>query len=728
MGLPSRRRIKKELNRRLLYYPLLPMLLFKVWFRVAFMCALVTAILLGLYLPKIWRTSPDEFNPVIRVSALDLTQAWSLKRSAKKAQANGDYTRAYLSWQSAVAQNPADPKALRGFLSNFLNLKNPDQRQVHAAIGQSFWLLRLGGTNEMDVGFCSKIYEKFRWHDVMLHAFKPIEKDLKGPAEVAYLKALFHNGRMSEFAHRLHEMTGAEDAELPLYRLALDAGWARGPEALDAHAKLTRAAESGSQMALATRLLMAAAEKRGNVEAYRECLERLSRSNEASISDQTKYWALLAANGRKSEAIQLAEQFTSSPTSAMEVLRLAQIYFKLDLVEQCREVLKEFAPQFGQSPEVWTSYGTVLEGLEEWNEMRAAALRIREQPNYYENLGGYSHYLEGRAELGQERRTTAEIAFRKASQATYEAASVGTLVADGLLKVNYPQYARPVLEQLEAGKEDDDEYWELVFRAAHDLKGNLRLLLRRCSQTPVWKTWPSCSRASPANRRRGRTSFALAWAGRRTFAEIAFRKASQATYEAASVGTLVADGLLKVNYPQYARPVLEQLEAGKEDDDEYWELVFRAAHDLKDAEWLLKAAKKAYTKDPRDVVVANRYAAALMANRAEPDEAVHLTLRILNSYPRSNTAAINHALALLLNKRTSEARAELRQIVPAMLSPHETPAYYLALFEACMNEQAYSEARDCLEKIPVSQLFPPQRRWLDEQIKLFPPTVTSVLP
>ena len=206
------------------------------------------------------------------------------------------------------------------------------------------------------------------------------------------------------------------------------------------------------------------------------------------------------------------------------------------------------------------------------------------------------------------------------------------------------------------------------------------------------------------------------------------RKAAQASYDSSSLGMLVADGLLKAGYPLYARDVLEQLEAAKADDTEYWELVFRAAHELKDAEWLLKASEKTYAAAPGDVVLANRYAAALMTNRTRPNEAVQLTLRILNSYPRSNTAAINHALALLLNKRTAEAKAELRQLDSGSMSSHELPAYYLALFEVQMNEQAYSEARRSLERIVVANLYPPQRKWLEEQIKLLPATVTAVLP
>ena len=136
--------------------------------------------------------------------------------------------------------------------------------------------------------------------------------------------------------------------------------------------------------------------------------ERLALANEAGVLDYVGYWKLLAANGRNTEAIELAERFTTSPGSAMEVLRLAEIYFRLGLSDACRDVLKRFAPQYGHSPEVWASYASVLEDLKDWGEMRAVAQQIREQPNYRDTLGGYSDYLEGRAELGAGRTMAAK--------------------------------------------------------------------------------------------------------------------------------------------------------------------------------------------------------------------------------------------------------------------------------------------------------------------------------
>ncbi|MBI4325180.1 MAG: hypothetical protein HY674_07930 [Chloroflexi bacterium] len=120
--------MKKELSRKLIYYPLLRMLLFKVWFRIIFFCLVLLIVFLSLFLPKIWTTSPDGFMPVIKVSGLDLAQAWSLKRNARRAATAGRLNDASYSWMAAIANNPADPEAIRSFLDGVLRREKPEPR------------------------------------------------------------------------------------------------------------------------------------------------------------------------------------------------------------------------------------------------------------------------------------------------------------------------------------------------------------------------------------------------------------------------------------------------------------------------------------------------------------------------------------------------------------------------------------------------------------------------
>src|SRR5258707_10175088 len=81
--------IKEKLAQKLENFPLLRQLVFEFWFRLVFLVFLLGAVFLALFLPKMWTVSPPGFKPVLKVSGLDLVQAWSLKRSAVKAAASG---------------------------------------------------------------------------------------------------------------------------------------------------------------------------------------------------------------------------------------------------------------------------------------------------------------------------------------------------------------------------------------------------------------------------------------------------------------------------------------------------------------------------------------------------------------------------------------------------------------------------------------------------------------
>src|SRR5688500_9632540 len=166
MGIPSRRSLKRKLSNALIYSPFIRLLLFNVWFQLAFGAAFCLAIFTALYVPKIWTASPSHFLPVVKISGLDKTQNWALKRSARKYSEARDFKRASQSWEAAVAQNPADISALRGFLSNTLNLEKPDRHLFRSAVSQINWLFRLNLTNAADVQLAARVCDKFKWNEV----------------------------------------------------------------------------------------------------------------------------------------------------------------------------------------------------------------------------------------------------------------------------------------------------------------------------------------------------------------------------------------------------------------------------------------------------------------------------------------------------------------------------------------------------------------------------------
>lgn len=462
-GTRRKQRLKEKISLKLIYSPFLRLVIFNKWFRAAFLFLAGGALFLSLYLPKIWTVSPDDFLPVVKVSGLDMAQAWSLRRAARAAEGAGDFKKANYSWQAAMVNNPADRRAIRGFLRNAVKMAAPDQRTLGVAYGLTSWLLRLDQTNSADLELCSQVFSKFQWHEVMAHTFGAIP-DLPPGARAAYMKALFQLGRMEEFREEYEEHGPGEDAELPLYFAAWRAGWGSGPESTADLKRLEEAAEKGDPRV--ARLYMLVCAKRGRTEGYLESLERLARVNEASVLDHAGYWRLLAAENRKEEAAELARAYSRPPGNPRELTRLADIYYQLGLREACLEILGRHASQFSYSPEVWLTYAAVLEREEEWEQLREIALRIRGSSGIEQLLAGYGYYLEGRAHLALGRTAPADYAFKKAAEASYDLAAIGFLVAQGMDGHSRHEPAYAVLKKLEQALGGQAAYWEARFENA----------------------------------------------------------------------------------------------------------------------------------------------------------------------------------------------------------------------------------------------------------------------
>ena len=305
---------KKRLANRLVYFPLLRLLIFNFWFRLVFAGFVLLLIFLAMFLPRIWRVTPPGFLPLIRISGLDMARAWSLKRSALRSMAAGDSDRAVYAWQAAVRNNPADSAMLRGALTNFLRLDRPNPGYQGLAVGQTLWLLRLSRTNDADVELVSQVYDKLRLYDPALRLLGPLEDRLSPSEESVYLKALFHSGQMARFAGRWQKSAGKRSniaPDLRVYHAAYRAGWGPSFEAAAGRKQLEAALEDPDQRILSNRLRLLVCAHLGDADGYRESLQRLGQWQSDMLIEHVIYWQLLATLGRKSEAAELARQFAA---------------------------------------------------------------------------------------------------------------------------------------------------------------------------------------------------------------------------------------------------------------------------------------------------------------------------------------------------------------------------------------------------------------------------------
>jgi hypothetical protein len=347
MSLPT----KEELGAKLLDYPLLRQLLYERWFRLAFALFALVFVFLALFLPKIWRTSSPDFRPVIKVSGLDLLQARSLRRSAIKAAAAGKFDEANLDWQAALANNRADPDLARGALQNLV--KDPHRRQ-HAAQGiqEALWLLRLTGTNLVDLELSAQVLAEFRYHDLVISLAEPRVKELTPALAAVYLKALFDIGRIQAFDARWKELSARvpNDPELQLYRAAYLVDWGPPESMTSARQQLEAATQDPARRITAYRLKLALSAHQMDANEYGQTLKKLEEWREDSLNYHVGYWRLLAGSGRKAEAAELARDYPHPPASPVEVTELAQTYSALDMREMALQILQRYSREYGKGP------------------------------------------------------------------------------------------------------------------------------------------------------------------------------------------------------------------------------------------------------------------------------------------------------------------------------------------------------------------------------------------
>ncbi|MEY4691501.1 MAG: hypothetical protein RIT19_1826 [Verrucomicrobiota bacterium] len=182
-----------------------------------------------------------------------------------------------------------------------------------------------------------------------------------------------------------------------------------------------------------------------------------------------------------------------------------------------------------------------------------------------------------------------------------------------------------------------------------------------------------------------------------------------ATPDAVLVARMVA-GLRRVNRPQEAALLLRRVEKSFARDATFWFEVAGIAAETQDMETLAEAVSRSYRLDPENPVYRHNQAAVMIALGREPEETVRLTLELLHRSPESVPCQINHALALILQRRSSDAEALLVRIPWAGRSPAEETQMHHAWMLIEESRQRMEVARTHARAARESDLLPPQRQ------------------
>ena len=171
---------------------------------------------------------------------------------------------------------------------------------------------------------------------------------------------------------------------------------------------------------------------------------------------------------------------------------------------------------------------------------------------------------------------------------------------------------------------------------------------------------------------------------------------------------------------EMVQAVLKPLQGKLEQNPEFWNLIFDAGFSAKSSGELLAAGRRAWELEPDKPEAMNRYAAALIVVREQPEKLLVITRLLKAQFPKATGATLNLAQALIFNSRLQEAAQLLREIDDRHLTGAERNPYWLASTELAILQNDAAKATQCLSRLQTDDLFPEQAKWLEEARKTLP--------
>lgn len=423
-------------------------------------------------LPRVWTVTPEGLS-VIRVSGLDLIQAWSRRRTARRAEAAGERSAARAAWEAAVAGNPADRKALEGMLHCYLAAPDPRPEPALVAAREAGWLLSLTRTNLADLDLALQVFGRAGFDESALSAGVDHAAELSDAAYAALTEAAFRQEDVARFTElwNAREKSLERDPEAALYHAAWLAGWGPATTRREGNRLLDAAAAGEGDLAiLAHRLRLRDATLNLNVEEYVHGLEWLTARRADRVGDEVKLWRLLVVVGRRSEAEERIRNFSTPPATAEELVELAGTMAKLDLASAAAARLERGLATFGGFPAVWISLARLDLQLRRWPELRDLAASLRSRSDLEGSLNGFSLFLTGAADAGAGRREPAAQAFEAAAATPAWEPALALQCASRIQSFGFPAEATALLRRVAGPFAKRADFWFAFSRAAYASK------------------------------------------------------------------------------------------------------------------------------------------------------------------------------------------------------------------------------------------------------------------
>jgi predicted Zn-dependent protease len=451
---------------------LLRQVFFERYFRAATLLLVLFLVFLGLSLPKMYTSTPDGVIPAYTMSGLDVLQAWSLARTARAQEKAGKFNEALLSWRAAIQNNPGDARYVESAVRMVVDFPATRREFLAAGATYSMWFLKLTQTNDVALELAAKLFAKYSLDDYATGLLSPRATNLPPQLAAIHLKSLFHLNRMDQFGEfwpaYSNVLTG--DREMQVVRAAWQSGWGPPGQIRTGREDLQAARSDSSTRDLANRLSLPIAVSLSDTAAYEKSLNTLIDHHADRVKDHVIYWRLLVATGQSAKAADLARGFSRPPETPIDLHEMAETLIQLGSKNYAAKLLDQHLPAFAFRPDLWEQSANLLIDLQQWEDLRELAVRMRQNQMLREDLAGYAWFLEGLSALRTERREAALTAFTRAAEAPTTNPLLSFSVARQLTTLGYPILASRLLGAVEKAYGNQAMYWFAVVGAAYEAR------------------------------------------------------------------------------------------------------------------------------------------------------------------------------------------------------------------------------------------------------------------
>lgn len=423
-----------------------------------------------LSLLKIWRVTPDNFLPVIRISWLDMIQARMLAASAREHLAAGRLREAAHAWRGAVANQPTLLPVLREWVQAAATADERFLEDGGAPLNQAVMLLHLGGTNLLDRELTMRLLWRLNRAGDMLQLGLPVMEELSPTCAGLVAQGLFDLGDMEAFDRvwRRHEAALAKDPTLALYRSAWQAQWGPTSGTKTGREQLEAARSDPKRNVLAIELLRRIAVARADLAEHERWMGTLLQAKGASTQAHAERWMLLATNGRRDDARRLAKATLPSleiPTTAQARL-LVETLVRIDMPQEGLDVLKARPPAQMRDTSLWMLQGKILETMGHWDELASLGMSLRSMPGVGGAMDEIAYSMEALAKSKQLRPDMAQLAAKRASEAQPGDTAAVLQASAWLLDAGMARASIDVLKKAEKNLKGSVLYWGRRLMAA----------------------------------------------------------------------------------------------------------------------------------------------------------------------------------------------------------------------------------------------------------------------